>query len=88
MTTAARYGFRSIVLGAGAGPEEIADVAQRLDAAGVGVSVVYGRAEETLRDLQRRIAPLPLWVGGRNAPASSWLSIASMRHFARPLNEI
>ena len=85
---AARHGFRPIVLGAGAGPEEIADVARRLDAAGVGVSVVYRRAEQTLRDIARRIAPLPLWVGGRKAPAGPWLRIESMRQFAEALNAI
>lgn len=85
---AARHGFRPIVLGPGAGPQEIADVARRLDAAGVGVSVVYRRAEQTLREIARGIAPLPLWVGGGKAPHGPWTRIASMQQFAGVLNAI
>lgn len=84
---AAENGLRTIVLAPGSAPDEVADVARRLGAHGVGVSVVYQSAEHTLRDLYGRLH-IPLWVGGSRAPAGPWVVVSSMREFARALNEI
>lgn len=84
---AAENGFRTIVLAPGSAPGEVADVARRLGAHGVGISVIHQSAEHTLRDLHERLR-VPLWVGGSRAPAGPWLVIGSMREFARALNAI
>ena len=84
---AAEHGFATIVLAPGSTPAEIADVATRMNAAGVGVSVIYQHAEHTLHDLCKRVR-VPLWVGGRLAPDGPWTRIATLRDFARELNGI
>lgn len=84
---AASRGFRTLVLGAGSTPGEIADVAERLGSAGVGVSVVYHDAEHTLRELAKRLR-IPLWAGGRRAPLGPWVRVASMAAFAPLLDAI
>lgn len=84
---AAQHGFRTLVLPPGSPPPEIADVARRLDARGVGVSVIYQAAEHTLRALEE-LLEVPLWVGGSAAPPGPWTRVGSMRDFARVLNEI
>lgn len=84
---AAQHGFRTLMLSSGSTPDEIADVAERLNACGVGVSVIYQNAEHTLRDLRKRLR-VPLWVGGAKAPAGTWTRIGTMREFIAALNTI
>lgn len=84
---AAEHGLRTLVLPPGGSPQEIVDVARRLDARGVGVSVIYQEAEHTLRAIAE-VLEVPLWVGGSAAPRGPWIRVNSMRDFAGLLNEI
>lgn len=87
-SVAAQHGYRTLILGAGSTPSEIADVAKRLGAAGVGVSVIYQQAEHTLHDLAAQLGGIPLWVGGTKATDGSWTRIVTMRDFGAALNEL
>lgn len=82
---AEQCGFPAIVLSAGATVEEIASTAAHTQAAGVGMSVIYYDAEHTVRHLAKVLDTLPLWVGGANATAGPWTTVASMREFAAAL---
>lgn len=84
----AQHGYRALILGAGSTPAEIADVAKRLDAAGVGVSVIYQQAEHTLHELAAQLAGIPLWVGGAKATGGPWKRIGTMHEFAAALNAL
>ena len=85
---AAQHGYRTLILGAGSTPSEIADVALRLGAAGVGVSVIYQQAEHTLHDLAAQLGGIPLWVGGAKATDGPWKRIGTMRDFGAALNAL
>ena len=85
---ASRYGYRTLVLGSGASPDEVANVAKSMRAAAVGISLVYQDGNHTSRDLAARLDGIPLLVGGAKAQHdASWTQCDSMNALAAHLSK-
>lgn len=85
---ASQHGFRTLVLGCGVAPDEIASVAKSVRASAVGISIVYQDGEHTIRDLAKRLDGIPLWVGGAKAqPHAMWTQCTSLSDLAALLSQ-